>query len=245
MRSANAAPDRSASARRVHAGDAEALRDRPGIEASRRLGHHHVDDAGGARRLPEQGDADPGRRRTQRCCGEPRRAPPPCRAGRSCPKRAAADSCRQRRVRHETERPQTVVEGDQHDAMTRQVATHEHRVAASALLKGAAVKPDHDRPARVGRRRRAPDVEVQAVFAHRLRARVLGVDRAGRAAGLQALRGQRAGRPHAAPGLDRLRRPPAQRPQRRRRVGNAKKGANAALRVVPADEPPAVDGDDR
>jgi hypothetical protein len=89
---------------------------------------------------------------------------------------------------HEAERPEPVVERDEHDALVREIALHEDRVAAGALLEGAAVEPDHHRPARVGGGRGTPYVEIEAVLAHRLLTGELGIDRVVRPAGLQALR---------------------------------------------------------
>ena len=204
MRSPQGLPRPLGLGQRVHRRDAEALRDGARIQAARGLRGHHVDDAGGAGRLAEDGDAIGVAAECRDVAANPAE-----RGGHVEQAVVAAGVlrrlCAERRVGHEAERSEPIVEGDEQHAVPRQVAVHEHRVAASALLERAAVKPDQDRPARIGRRCRAPDVEVEAVFAHRLHAGVLGVDRARGPARLQALRRERARRTYPAPALDRPR----------------------------------------
>ena len=155
--------------------------------------------------------------------------------------RAAARLGAQFRMCHEAEGPEAVVDRDQHHALLREIAAHEDRVGRGALLEGAAMDPDHDRQCLVGRCRRGPQVQAEAVLAHRLDAREFRVDRIGGAARLHALRCETVGPAHAVPGQHRCRRPPAQRAHRRRREGHAQVGAHAGGGVAHAGQQPAVD----
>jgi hypothetical protein len=226
----------------LHRGHAEALRDRAGKEAARARRRHHVHDPGGAGRLAEDRDA-------VRVAAERRDVAPDPAERRGHVEQAVVAGAGpagfggQLRMGHEPERPQPVVERDEHDALARQVAPHEDRIAARALLKRATVEPDHHRPARVGGRGRAPYIEIEAVFAHRLLAGELGIDRIVRSPGLQALRRQCGGGSDTVPAPDRLRRLPAQRADRRRRIWNAEKGPHLAVRVVSTVDEAAVDRD--
>ena len=122
---------------------------------------------------------------------------------------------RQRRVIKEAQPAQPVVQRHHHDAAPRKVVALVERRRAGAVDQRPAVDPHHDRRARAGLLRR-PDVQVQAILAHRR-----GTD-AGIAIGrrLDADRAIGGGVAPARPRGRRLRRPPAQRPDRRRRIGN-------------------------
>ena len=117
----------------------------------------------------------------------------------------------QRAVGQEAERAEPVVDGDHDHAVLDQGG----RVVVVALAghQGATVDPHHDRPVAPGGARRGVDVQVQAVLGG-----------AGHAEGRGRLRAVRreAGRgAHARPPRGRLRRLPAQVPDRRRRVRDA------------------------
>ena len=122
------------------------------------------------------------------------------------------------------QRPQPIVDADQHHALLGQGAAVIHGQVAVADAQGAAVNPDHHRPG-VSRFGPGPDVQVQAVLAAlQLAAAVDAVDD-----GLPAGRSEGGGVPRLLPGSRASRRLPAQVPHRRRRVGDAAKHPHAVL----------------
>lgn len=131
--------------------------------------------------------------------------------------RAAGVLALERRVREEAEVAEAIVDRDHHEALARERRAVVHRRRAVADAEAAAVDPHQDRRVRPGTGR-GPDVEVEAVLAgvaDRLRA----VER--REHRLRARRPGAVGGAHAGPRRRRLRRPPAQGIDRRRRIGHA------------------------
>lgn len=126
----------------------------------------------------------------------------------------------------ETEGAQAVVEGDDDETFAGEGLAVVAGARAGADAEAAAVDPDQDRAALLGGGCTGPDVEVQAVLAHR------EVDAGDLAVGgLRAHRAEGPGRAHAGPGRRGLGRAPARLPHRGRRVGDA---AEHGERVVAA-----------
>ena len=74
------------------------------------------------------------------------------------------------RMSEKAEDAKTVVDGYQHNALAGESLTVERRERARALDKSSAVKPNHDRTLLRSRGCSGPDVQVEAVLAHGLRA---------------------------------------------------------------------------
>ena len=146
---------------------------------------------------------------------------------------------RELRMRQEAERAEPVVRGHDDDAFLRESRPVVRRRRSRSARPCAAVDPDHHRPPVVLCLRGRPHIQIETVFARRLRRR--GVRRAGGIRLLHAFRAERVGAPDAAPCDDRLRRPPPQRPERRRGEWNAFEDANTVRRR--AADLPAVDLD--
>ena len=99
---------------------------------------------------------------------------------------------------------------------------------AAALGVGAAVDPQHHRPLLAGRLGPAPDVQIEAVLAHRRGRRIVDGDvGTALAVRLQADIAEPGAGTHALPGGDRLRRLPAQLAHRRPGEGDALEHAHA------------------
>ena len=112
------------------------------------------------------------------------------------------------------EEAEAIVEADDDDTLGRQAASVGGGIGRRAELKAAAVKPHHHGPLLVRLLRSGPDVERKAILAARPRPRII-LERGER----RRAEGQRIA--HATPRRRRLRRAPAQRPDRRRGVGDA------------------------
>ena len=131
----------------------------------------------------------------------------------------------------EAEQAQAVVGVHDDDAARGEVRPVVDGHVAAARREGAAVDPEeHGQPLR-GARRRRPYVEVQAVLADRAADQVLLRPGAEAVAGrpvLLAVGAERVGLADAAPREGGLRRAPAIRPDRRRRVRHAEVGHDAS-----------------
>ena len=132
---------------------------------------------------------------------------------------------RQGGVIKEAQPSQAIVERDHHHALTRQVRPVIERGRARAVHQSAAMDPHHHRR-RLSRIKRAPDVQVQAVFAHRQRADAGIALRCG----LDTDRPIGRGVPTAFPPRGRPRRPPPHLCDRRGGVGNVLEGGDVAVR---------------
>ena len=119
-------------------------------------------------------------------------------------------------MRKEAEAAQPVIEGDHDDALLRQRGPVIQRRCARAVDEAPAMDPDHDR--RLAGQRRRADVQLQAVLAGGA-----GADAVVLRGDLHAQRAEGGRISRSAPGGRRLRRFPAQRPRRRRRIGNVAK----------------------
>ena len=110
-------------------------------------------------------------------------------------------------MREEAQRADPVIERHDDRALIRQRLAAVERQRGRADRPAAAIDEDHDRPL-LARPRRRPDIEIEAILARRLLAkienRILGAQR------LQAHRRIAVGDEIALPGDDRLRRLPAQ-----------------------------------
>ena len=150
----------------------------------------------------------------------------------------------QQRVGEIAERPEAVVDGDQHHAALGQPRPVVGDVGAVADGQPAAVNPDEHRRA-VVRPRRRPDVQVEAVLVHAVDAGV--VERPHRG-GQRALHARRRGLgrvAHALPGRRRLGGTPPQIAHRRGRERHAPVDHDlVAERRRRSRELPALDGHD-
>jgi hypothetical protein len=135
---------------------------------------------------------------------------------------------RQLGMGEETEDTEAVIDGDDDDTAPGQVAAVIAGLGARAAEVAAAVDPDDD--GEVLRLRGRPHVQVQAVFAFRIRHPLRGLGAGGRI-GMRGL--------HALPRHDRLRRAPAQLADRRRREGHAEERVHPGGRR--ADDLPSRD----
>ena len=137
----------------------------------------------------------------------------------------------------ETEAAQAVVDAHEDHALAGEVVALVDRRLGAAVDQAAAIDPDHHRQLLRCRLRRSPDVEEQAVLAEvGSDARVAAND------ALQAVVTDLDRRPHARPGLDRLRRPPTQVAHRRSGERHALEGQDAVCGG--ALKPAGVDLDD-
>ena len=116
-------------------------------------------------------------------------------------------------VREEPRHAHTVGEAHKDDAARGQFRAVVHGVRRGAAVEAAAVDPHEHRQLRGGGRRRGPDVQVQAVLAQAARRRT--------AHRLHARRSEPVRTPHAGPCGHRLRRPPAEVADGRRRERDA------------------------
>src|SRR6202044_4140197 len=116
-------------------------------------------------------------------------------------------------------------ERDDDDAARREMRAVIARLGSGAHDKSAAMNPDHSRQSgAIAWRSGRPDIEIKAILGDAGRERV---DVAPNDA-LQRIGPEGVRRPHAGPGRNRLRRPPAQSSERRRGIGNALVDTNAA-----------------
>jgi hypothetical protein len=146
----------------------------------------------------------------------------------------------ERGVREEAERAEPVVERDDDGALLRQPAAVVPLLAPEAGEESAAVDPHHHRPQVVAAERRRPHVEVEAVLRYAGRKRIDVAE----GTRLHAVLAEAIGGTHGAPPRGGLRRSPPQVPHRRRGVGDAAEGEDAA-RVDGAAQLAFSDGDDR
>ena len=93
-------------------------------------------------------------------------------------RRIPARLARELRVRKEPEDAQPVVDRDDDDALARERVAIVPRLAAGARLEPAAVDPHHHRQPIARRRRRGPDVQIEAVLARRAWKRDVAENRA-------------------------------------------------------------------
>ena len=125
----------------------------------------------------------------------------------------------------EAQRIEPMVDGDDDNAARGKTRAVVARFGAGADDKAAAVNPDHHRQARFcPRSGRRPDVEMEAILGGCSSAEVDVVPHDA----LHRMRAELMCRPHACPRRNRLRRAPAQWPDRRRGIGDAFVNADAA-----------------
>ena len=129
-------------------------------------------------------------------------------------------------MREKAQRAEAVVDRDEDLALLDERNALIQRLVAEAALEAAAVDPEMHRQVLARRVRRRPDVQVQAVLALRVVQKRVHADEP---AVLDAHVAERRAIAHARPGRGRLRRAPAQRAHRRRRVGNAAEHRDAVL----------------
>ena len=154
------------------------------------------------------------------------------------------DSALEQRVGEIAERPEAVVDGDQHHAALRQPRPVVGDVGAVADGQPAAVDPDEHRGA-VVRPRRRPDVQVEAVLVHAVDARVVERPHRGGQRVLHARRGRLRRVAHAVPRRRRLGGTPPQIAHRRGRERHAAVDHDlVAERRRRSRELPALDGHD-
>lgn len=137
-------------------------------------------------------------------------------------------------MREIAEQTHAIGGGHQHDISAGEGLAVEPDVRSAAEQEGATVEPHHNRQCLVGRARRRPDIQREAIL----------VDAAGSRTGPQLLRAVGAERRRLAdsvPRFSRLGRSPAPRADRRRGEGNALVDADA---VAGAREQAALGADD-
>ena len=128
------------------------------------------------------------------------------------------------RMGEKTQRIEAMVERNDEDAARGKMRAIIARLGAGADDKPAAVNPDHRRqPRAIVRGGRRPDVEIKAILGDSGGVRVDVVEDHA----LQRIWPEGADRAHAGPRRNRLRRPPAQAPQRRSGIRDALIGAHA------------------
>ena len=123
------------------------------------------------------------------------------------------------------QRIESMVERDDDDAARGEMSAVVARLGSRAGDKSTAVNPDHRRQSGAfARRGWRPDIQIEAILRNAGRERVDVVpDDA-----LQRIPTEGIGGADAGPRRNRFRRPPAQRPKRRRGIGNALVDTNAA-----------------
>ncbi len=134
----------------------------------------------------------------------------------------------QLRMRQPAQDSQAVVDGDHHHASPRQPGAVVDAQPARADVERAAVDPDEHRS--MMRILRCPDVQREAVLAHR--ADVIGVEVVCRDGGLVAGRAERHGLAHALPAVRRPRRLPSGLADRRLGVGKTPEHQQVPLRLA-------------
>src|SRR6185437_8170692 len=127
--------------------------------------------------------------------------------------------------REKPKRPEAIIERDDHDALAGELVAQLIRVGAGTVLETPAVDPEHHRQVRTGCFFWRPDVQIQAVLAHRL---ISGAARAARTH-LHAARFESVGLEDAAPGPGRLRWSPPPFPDRGRSERQALVNREVAL----------------
>src|SRR5262245_15536552 len=133
-------------------------------------------------------------------------------------------------MREEAERAEPIIQRDDDGAFASEAVAGVTRLGARASGEAAAVQPNHDGPAIVGRRGRRPNVQVEAVLAGRWRVRVLPT------AALSAAGRVFRGGPHFRPLRDGLRRTPAVFTDGRRSERDAFEDSNLGVRAGRAGE---------
>ncbi len=123
------------------------------------------------------------------------------------------------RMCEETENPDAIVERDEHDSFSRKRLAVQAAHGTVAALVAAAINPDHDGPPLIRILRSRPDIQVQAVLAHRRRFALKIfelIERTRFGENLHRYRTELIRLAYAIPRRDRPRRPPAQITDRRR-----------------------------
>src|SRR5579872_5528555 len=110
-------------------------------------------------------------------------------------------------MRQKAEQPDTIIEGDDHHALSGELLALIGRVIAAAALKAAAMNPDQHRQPRAGRGVGRPHIQIEAILAHTAEGAEIPADTGGT---------ELAGSPGVAPAFYRLGWPPAQGADRRR-----------------------------
>ena len=147
------------------------------------------------------------------------------------------------RMGEEAETAETIIDRDDNGAAARQASPSKIGSAPEPTFESAAVKPDHHRPFGAALGGGRPDVQIEAIFGLFFWTEI--ADGILRSIGLDAARPEARCVEDSGPGFGRLRRPPAQPPDGRARIGDSLETVDLAIGTERARKAAACDANDR